>query len=180
MSSFGEGTDYHDLTSLPPRLLGMATSYGSQSATPPELNLYSNLSIDLQNSYGSASGLYQMPPPTPPPSDAHPHSHPSQSASYQEHPSNDVLNTAATLMQNKSRLYGTHENNKLSDSRCSLGPLVDHFRHQPLEEFKEECRNFSALIVLDYKGASGLNIELGRAYTLEDIKAATKQKMASK
>jgi hypothetical protein len=134
MPSFGEGLNYNAWFDLPPQLMGTATSYGSQPATPLGHEPHLDFSTDSHNSHGAMPGPHLMPPPPPPP---HPPSHP---ISYQQHPSDDVLNAAATLMQNGSGLRGAHKNNDPSASRRSLGPPVGHLRHQALEEFREENR----------------------------------------
>ncbi|KAK6447407.1 hypothetical protein FP744_10003657 [Trichoderma asperellum] len=193
MPSFGEGLNYHALFDLPPQLMGTATSYGSQPATPLGHESHLDFSIDSHNSHGSTSGSHLMPPPPPPPSHPHPHPHlhPSQPASYQQHPSDDVLNAAATLMQNGPGLRGAHKNNDPSASRRSLGPPVGHLRHQPLEEFKEESRrgmmqtevdntftewmwgskgrqnSASRPIAVDYQWGSDSNFNIGQGYTPE-------------
>ncbi|KAL7902544.1 hypothetical protein HDV63DRAFT_399609 [Trichoderma sp. SZMC 28014] len=196
MPSFGEGLNYHALFDLPPQLMGTATSYGSQPTTPLGHESHLDYSIDSHNSHGSMSGSHLMPPPPPPPPPhtqphVHPHPHPSQPTSYQQHPSDDVLNAAATLMQNGSGLRGAHKNNDASASRRSLGPPVGHLRHQPLEEFKEENRrgmvqteidntftewmwgskrrqdSASRPISVDYQWGSDSNFNLGQGYTPE-------------
>lgn len=187
MPSFGEGLNYHALFDLPPQLMGTATSYGSQPATPLGHESHLDFSIDSHNSHGSAPGSHLMPPPPPPPS----HPHPSQPASYQQDPSDDVLNAAATLMQNGSGLRGAHKNNDPSASRRSLGPPVGHLRHQPLEEFREESRRGMVQpevdntftewmwgskgrqnsaprpISVDFQWGSDSNFNLGQGYTPE-------------
>ncbi|KAL7922991.1 hypothetical protein ACQKWADRAFT_290915 [Trichoderma austrokoningii] len=199
MPSFGEGLNYHALFDLPPQLMGTATSYGSQPTTPLGHEPHLDYSIDSHHSHVSTSGSHLMPPPPPPPPpSSHPqlqlHSHPhlSQPASYQQHPSDDVLNAAATLMQNGSGLLrGAHKNNDPSASRRSLGPPVGHLRHQPLEEFREESRrgmvqtevdntftewmwgskgrqnSIARPISVDYQWGSDSNFNLGQGYTPE-------------
>ncbi|KAM0247372.1 hypothetical protein ACHAQJ_009880 [Trichoderma viride] len=135
MPSFGEGLNYNAWFDLPPQLMGTATSYGSQPATPLGHEPHLDFPTDSHNPHGSMPGSHLMPPPPPPPT--HP---PSQPTSYQQHPSDDVLNAAATLMQNGSGLRGAHKSNDPSASRRSLGPPVGHLRHQALEEFREESR----------------------------------------
>ncbi|EGR52850.1 uncharacterized protein TRIREDRAFT_21255 [Trichoderma reesei QM6a] len=143
MPSFGEGLNFNAWFDLPPQFMGTATSYGSQASTPagPESHLpYSN---DSHNSHAAIPGSHLMPPPPPPPP---PHA---QSTPYQQHPSDDVLNAAATLMQNGPGLRGAHKNLDLSTLRRPLGPPVGHLRHQPLEEFREESRKSMAHIEVD-------------------------------
>ncbi|KAL7937506.1 hypothetical protein V8C35DRAFT_182114 [Trichoderma chlorosporum] len=129
MPSFGEGLNYNAWFDLPPQLMGTATSYGSQSAAP--LGQESHYTNDPHNPHMAMPGSHMMPPPPPPPS---------QPASYQQHPSDDVLNAAATLMQNGSGMRGAHKNSDSSAPRRPLGPPVGHLRHQGLEEFREESR----------------------------------------
>ncbi|KAL6891547.1 hypothetical protein HDV57DRAFT_302822 [Trichoderma longibrachiatum] len=142
MPSFGEGLNFNAWFDLPPQFMGTATSYGSQASAPlgPEPHLtYSN---DSHNPHVAISGSHLMPPPPPPPPA-------SQSTAYQQHPSDDVLNAAATLMQNGSGLRGAHKNLDPSTPRRPLGPPVGHLRHQPLEEFREESRKSMAHIEVD-------------------------------
>ncbi|KAL6871172.1 hypothetical protein J3F83DRAFT_734463 [Trichoderma novae-zelandiae] len=147
MPSFGEGLNFNAWFDLPPQFMGTATSYGSQASTPigPEAHLtYAN---DSHSPHVAMPGSHLMPPPPPPPAPAPPA--PSLSTSYQQHPSDDVLNAAATLMQNGSGLRGAHKNHDPSTPRRPLGPPVGHLRHQPLEEFREENRKSMAQTEID-------------------------------
>lgn len=140
MPSFGEGLNYNAWFDLPPQLMGTATSYGSQSATPLGHESHLNFPNDSHSPHTAMPGSHLMPPPPPPPS---------QPTSYQQHPSDDVLNAAATLMQNGSGLRGAHRDNDPSAPRRPLGPPVGHLRHQAMEEFKEENRKGMAHTEID-------------------------------
>ncbi|KAL7795243.1 hypothetical protein V8C37DRAFT_48274 [Trichoderma ceciliae] len=181
--SFGEGLNYEAWFDLPPQLMGTATSYGSQPATPLGHESQLNFANGSHNSHGAMPGSHLMPPPPPPP--------PSQPTSYQQHPSDDVLNAAATLMQNGSGLRGAPKNNDPSTPRRSIGPPVGHLRHQALEEFREESRrgmlqsevdntftewmwgskerqnSASRAISVDYQWGSDSNFNLAQGYTPE-------------
>ncbi|RFU80953.1 hypothetical protein TARUN_1238 [Trichoderma arundinaceum] len=187
MPSFGEGLNYNAWFDLPPQLMGTATSYGSQSAAPLGHEPHLNFSNDAHPSHGTMSGSHLMPPPPPPP----PHSLTPQPNSYQQHPSDDVLNAAATLMQNGPGLRGAQKNNDPSAPRRSLGPPVGHLRHQALEEFKEESRKGMAqteientftewmwgskgrqnpsprAMAVDYQWGSDSNFNIAQGYTPE-------------
>ncbi|KAH6610216.1 hypothetical protein Trco_000236 [Trichoderma cornu-damae] len=187
MPSFGDGLNYNAWFDLPPQLMGTATSYGSQSATPLGHEAQLSFSNDPHNAHGAMSGSHLMPPPPPPP----PPSHPSQPTAYQQHPSDDVLNAAATLMQNGSGLRGVHRNSDPAAPRRSLGPPVGHLRHQALEEFREESRKGMVqaeidntftewmwgskgrpnhnprAISVDYQWGSDSNFNLAQGYTPE-------------
>ncbi|KAM4059922.1 helix-loop-helix DNA-binding domain-containing protein [Hirsutella rhossiliensis] len=142
MPSFGEGLNFSDAwLDLPPQFMGTATSYGPHATPPldPSVQQYPGASssghpdrnIDLQR---MMSGSHLMPPPPPPP---HPQSF------HQQH-SDDVLNAAATLLQNGSASRtSAPKSNDSPLSRRSVGYPVGHLRHQPLEEFREENRRSS-------------------------------------
>ncbi|KAF3069343.1 hypothetical protein CFAM422_007064 [Trichoderma lentiforme] len=140
MPSFGEGLNYNAWFDLPPQLMGTATSYGSQSAAPLGQESHLNYTNDSHSPHMGISGSHLMPPPPPPPS---------QPNAYQQHPSDDVLNAAATLMQNGPGMRGGHKNNDSSTPRRPLGPPVGHLRHQGLEEFREESRKGMASTEID-------------------------------
>ncbi|KAL7963572.1 hypothetical protein V8C34DRAFT_265987 [Trichoderma compactum] len=182
MPSFGEGLNYNAWFDLPPQLMGTATSYGSQSAAPLGQESHLNFTNDSHSPHMGISGSHLMPPPPPPPS---------QPIAYQQHPSDDVLNAAATLMQNGPGMRGGHENNDSSTPRRPLGPPVGHLRHQGLEEFREESRKGMAhteidntftewmwgskgrlnsttrAIPVDYQWGSDSNFNLAQGYTPE-------------
>ncbi|KAK5997095.1 hypothetical protein PT974_02447 [Cladobotryum mycophilum] len=132
MPSFGEGLNFSDVwLDLPPQFMGTATSFGPQSTTSlgPEVPQSYPGDLELQ---GMLPGSHLMPPPPPPP--------PPQPSVFQQSPSDDVLNAAATLLQNGSGSRSITKTTDASPPRRPIGPPVGHLRHQPLEEFKEESR----------------------------------------
>lgn len=146
MPSFGEGLNFSDAwLDLPPQFMGTATSYGLHSTAPLDPSIeqcypaasssgHHDRNIDLQR---MMPGAHLMPPPPPPPPTSHPQPF------HQQH-SDDVLNAAATLMENGSgSRTAIPKANDSTPSRRSLGYPVGHLRHQPMEEFREENRRSS-------------------------------------
>ncbi|KAM0553886.1 hypothetical protein ACHAPJ_007232 [Fusarium lateritium] len=135
MPSFGEGLNFSDTwLDLPPQFMGSSTSFGQQPgsslAEPPT----QGLSHGLNDFHGMMPmGSNMMPPPPPPP----PHS---QHQTEHRHTPDDVLNAAATLLQNGSNQRQNSNGADPSLQRLPIGPPVGHLRHQPLEEFREEHR----------------------------------------
>lgn len=128
MPSFGEGLNFSDTwLDLPPQFMGTTTSFGAQSSGNDQLP---SDQIDFSN---SLSGSHMMPPPPPPPA-------PSQPQAFHQHHSDDVINAAATLLQNGSNPRATSRGKDSNTGRRPLGPPIGHLRHQALEEFKEESR----------------------------------------
>ncbi|KND94504.1 hypothetical protein TOPH_01089 [Tolypocladium ophioglossoides CBS 100239] len=139
MPSFGEGLHFSDAwLDLPPQFMGTTTSFGPQSASLGSSadQSYSNGNSNNNNHQlelqRMMSGSHLMPPPPPPP--------PPQSQSYQQQHSDDVLNAAATLLQNGSNSRDSLSKASTDPSRRPVGYPVGHLRHQPLDEFKEENR----------------------------------------
>ncbi|KAL7912813.1 hypothetical protein GGI35DRAFT_263359 [Trichoderma velutinum] len=159
MPSFGEGLNYNAWFDLPPQLMGTATSYGSQSAVPLGQESHLNYTNDSHSPHMSIPGSHLMPPPPPPPS---------QSNVYQQHPSDDVLNAAATLMQNGPGMRGSHKNNDSSTPRRPLGPPVGHLRHQEwMWGSKGRQNSTTRAIPVDYQWGSDSNFNLTQGYTPE-------------
>lgn len=134
MPSFGEGLNFTDTwLDLPPQFMGSTTSFGQQPgpslASPPSHALTNGLG-DFHSLMPMGSSM--MPPPPPPPLTL-PHLEHS-------HTPDDVLNAAATLLQNGSAQRHTANGTDLTYSRRTIGPPVGHLRHQPLEEFREDNR----------------------------------------
>ncbi|KID95751.1 bHLH family transcription factor, partial [Metarhizium majus ARSEF 297] len=137
MPSFGEGLNFSDAwLDLPPQFMGSSTSLGPQE-TPADFGFSSDHQNDLSRMLSADSSM--MPPP-PPPAPSH-----TQNFSHQH--SDDVLNAAATLLQNGNRAGtpksssspGNSSNSGSTANRPVVYP-VGHLRHQPMEEFKEENR----------------------------------------
>ncbi|QLI67402.1 uncharacterized protein G6M90_00g050120 [Metarhizium brunneum] len=140
MPSFGEGLNFSDAwLDLPPQFMGSSTSLGPQE-TPADFGFSSDHQNDLSRMLSADSSM--MPPP-PPPAPSH-----TQNFSHQH--SDDVLNAAATLLQNGNRAGtpksisspGNSSNSGSTANRPVVYP-VGHLRHQPMEEFKEENRRVS-------------------------------------
>ncbi|EXU99865.1 helix-loop-helix DNA-binding domain protein [Metarhizium robertsii] len=140
MPSFGEGLNFSDAwLDLPPQFMGSSTSLGPQE-TPADFGFSSDHQNDLSRMLSADSSM--MPPP-PPPAASH-----TQNFSHQH--SDDVLNAAATLLQNGNRAGtpksisspGNSSNSSSTANRPVVYP-VGHLRHQPMEEFKEENRRVS-------------------------------------
>lgn len=140
MPSFGEGLNFSDTwLEMPPQFMGTTTSFGPQSnsnnSSMPQ-SFPGNNQIDF--------GAQMMPPPPPPAPQA------SQPHSYHQHHSDEVMNAAATLLQNGSNPRATSRGkDSTGGGRRNLGPPIGHLRHQPLEEFKEESRKDPAEDVHD-------------------------------
>ncbi|PHH65158.1 hypothetical protein CDD81_3289 [Ophiocordyceps australis] len=142
MPSFGEGLNFSDAwLDLPPQFMGTATSFGSHSSldsttdhsfSPSTTNGASDKQLHLQRMMPDS---HLMPPPPPPPNQPH---------IYAQQHSDEVLNAAATLLQNGSNSRTvSHKSCDYSHTRRSVGYPVGHLRHQPMEEFKEENRRSS-------------------------------------
>ncbi|KAH7321157.1 hypothetical protein B0I35DRAFT_477671 [Stachybotrys elegans] len=156
VASFGEGLVFSDpWLNLPPQFMGTTTSFGQQPGStlvsPPDHA--ANEQLDLLR---ALPGHELMPPPPPPPSLGSSSSlqlpvshaqaftpvnpHPSSSSHHSQH-SEDVLNAAATLMQNgNAARLNSFSDPAASPSRRHAGPPASHLQHQPLEEFKEDSR----------------------------------------
>lgn len=167
MPSFGEGLNFSDAWfDLPPQFMGSATSFGPQAGNPAlggsESHGFLQDTVDMNSLLG---GNHLMQPPPPPQQSQHhqqhqhqqhhqqqqhlyQHEQPQQQAPqnphvFQHHHSDDVLNAAATLLQNgsaSSPRSPTGGKGKEPSSRKPLGPPIGHLRHQALEEFKQENR----------------------------------------
>ena len=149
--SFGEGLNFSDAwLDLPPQFMGSSTSFGQQEVSA-EYGFTHDQQNDVSRIMPTESGL--MPPPPPPPA-----------ASSQPHPfslqhSDDVLNAAATLLQNGPRVAaskspvasGSSSSNHTTDPHGRPQPAypVGHLRHQPMDEFREESR----------RGSQGANVD---------------------
>lgn len=138
MPSFGEGLNFSDAwLDLPPQFMGTATSFGQQDGTPlasPPAQPALNDQMDVPR----IMPITQMMPPPPPPL--------ASSQTRQQRPSDEVLNAAATLLQNGSAPRGgSNAQNHSHEFPIPRRPVpVGHLRHQPLEEFKKEGRRGSA------------------------------------
>lgn len=136
MPSFGEGLNFTDTwIDLPPQFMGSATSFGQQAPVP--MPSAPPLGANLNDFHRPvAMGTNLMPPPPPPPPLSH------QPSLDPREPTDDVINAAATLLQNGAahRRDSKPTNDANYPPRRPVGPPVGHLRHQPLEEFKEEGR----------------------------------------
>ncbi|KAF4987311.1 hypothetical protein FGRMN_10436 [Fusarium graminum] len=135
MPSFGEGLNFSDTwLDLPPQFMGSSTSFGQQPGSSIGDPSAQGLPQGPNGFHGiTPMGSNMMPPPPPPP----PHLQPQTE---HRHTPDDVLNAAATLIQNGS---GQRQNSNGVDGalqRHVVGPPIGHLRHQPLEEFREEHR----------------------------------------
>ncbi|KAI6748414.1 hypothetical protein HG530_015694 [Fusarium avenaceum] len=135
MPSFGEGLNFSDTwLDLPPQFMGSSTSFGQQPGPSLADPSTQGLPHGLNEFHGMASmGSNMMPPPPPPP--PHP-----QHQTEHRHTPDDVLNAAATLIQNGPNQRQNSNGVDGSLQRHLIGPPVGHLRHQPLEEFREEHR----------------------------------------
>lgn len=142
MPSFGEGLNFSDAwLDLPPQFMGTATSFGQQDGAPLASPPAPSAPLDHMDVPRTMQMSQLMPPPPPPPMAPSVQSQPRQ----QRHP-DDVLNAAATLLQNGSSPRGGPGNQlQNNDFAAPRRPIpVGHLRHQPLEEFKKEGRRSSA------------------------------------
>lgn len=144
MPSFGEGLNFSDAwLDLPPQFMGHSTSFGQQANQPQAQPLTANPQAFLNDAMDFSNtmpGSHLMPPPPAPPALLQPM--PPQ-PTYQGHP-DDVINAAATLLQNNSNPRSASRSKDLNSPRRPIGPPIGHLRHQGLEEFKEESRKDSA------------------------------------
>lgn len=148
MPSFGEGLNFSDAwLDLPPQFMGTATSYGQhdnrQYGTAPAQG---SSSVN-GHGHGHGNGSLVMPneprfiPPPPPPMALAPPQPLSPSLTRNNAP-NDVLDAAATLVNNSN---GSRRSQNGTNGSVPRRPVpVGHLRHQPLEEFKEEGRRSNA------------------------------------
>jgi len=155
MPSFGEGLNFSDTwLDLPPQFMGTATSFGGQQAgqsmaSPSALGMPN----DTMSFHGTASQQQMMPPPPHPqqqiphPQQQHHHHHQLPHHTHQmqpqQHPhphSDEVLNAAATLLNNNQPHPHTPTQNDRGPPQRPMGPPVGHLRHQGLEEFQEDGR----------------------------------------
>lgn len=154
MPSFGEGLNFSDAwLDLPPQFMGSSTSLGPQENSG-DFSFHNDHQNDLSRMLSAGSGM--MPPPPPP---SHPHTH-SQSFSHPHQHSDDVLNAAATLLQNGNRATPPrsnsspgNNNNNNHNANAANRPVaypVGHLRHQPMEEFREENRKSSQGTEVDH------------------------------
>ncbi|KAI5466903.1 hypothetical protein BGZ63DRAFT_344969 [Mariannaea sp. PMI_226] len=137
MPSFGEGLNFTDSwLDLPPQFMGSTTSFGQQPgpslASPPSSHSFPHGMGDFNHVL--PIGANMMPPPPPPPTLPH---------LEHGHTPDDVLNAAATLLQNGS---GRHNSNGTEPMypRRAMAPPVGHLRHQPLEDFRADNRRSSS------------------------------------
>ncbi|KAK7430557.1 hypothetical protein QQZ08_002849 [Neonectria magnoliae] len=134
MPSFGEGLNFTDTwLDLPPQFMGSTTSFGQQpgpSLNPPSGHGLASSLGDYHNLMPMSSSM--MPPPPPPP--------PAQPHLEHNHTPDDVLNAAATLLQNGPAHRNSSNGTESTYPRRTIGPPVGHLRHQPLEEFREDNR----------------------------------------
>jgi hypothetical protein len=159
MPSFGEGLNFSNAwLDLPPQFMGTATSFGQH---PPSLDSASPSGPSGQHMSGhspeylrSHAMSHMMPPPPPPqhPSPSRQHHYQPQYHHQQHqgqhhlsqqtsHHSDDVLNAAATLLQNGQGAHHiSQQAGDFGSSRRPMGPPVGHLRHQPLEDFQEDGR----------------------------------------
>ncbi|KAG8405342.1 hypothetical protein J3458_022003 [Metarhizium acridum] len=135
MPSFGEGLNFSDAwLDLPPQFMGSSTSLGPQE-TSADFGFSSDHQNELSRILSADSSM--MPPPPPPA--------PSHTQTFSQQHSDDVLNAAATLLQNGNRAgtpkSGSSPGNSSNSGSTANRPLVypvGHLRHQPMEEFTEE------------------------------------------
>lgn len=154
MPSFGEGLNFSNAwLDLPPQFMGTATSFGQQppsmDSTSPSGHLGHHMSSHSPEYMRNSPMAHSMPPPPPPQqaspsrhhqlqhSHAHPHQNQHHYSQQASHHSDDVLNAAATLLQNGQ---GAQHPADFGSSRRPMGPPVGHLRHQPLEDFVEDGR----------------------------------------
>ncbi|KAK2677464.1 hypothetical protein RAB80_006204 [Fusarium oxysporum f. sp. vasinfectum] len=135
MPSFGEGLNFSDTwLDLPPQFMGSSTSFGQQPGSSLGEPPAQGLSHSLNEFHGMAPmGSHMMPPPPPPPSHL-------QHQTEHRHTPDDVLNAAATLLQNGPNQRQNSNGIDTSVQRHPIGPPVGHLRHQPIEEFREDHR----------------------------------------
>ncbi|KAJ6781317.1 hypothetical protein PWT90_07095 [Aphanocladium album] len=154
MPSFGEGLHFSDAWfDLPPQFMGTATSFGPQASALPNPDAFLGEQVDFTG--GIVSGSQLMSPPSAPmaqqPQPQHrqvyhqPQQHQQHQQQHQpqhQHHSDDVLNAAATLLQNNGSSPRSNGKGKESSPgvRRPLGPPMGHLRHQPMDEFKEESQ----------------------------------------
>lgn len=169
MPSFGEGLNFSNAWfDLPPQFMGTTTSFGQQpmhTLASPTGQHMQNESMDFG---GNMAMSNMMPPPPPPGLSLQPHQGqlPQQQHAQQHHGqqhgqlphsqqhgqrqpqvhnhigqhSDDVLNAAATLLQNGSSPLRNSHTPDYGLPRRSMGPPLGHLRHQPLEDFQEDGR----------------------------------------
>lgn len=146
MPSFGEGLHFSDAWfDLPPQFMGTATSFGPQASALPNPDTFLGEQVDFNG--GVISGAQLMRPPSAPmtqqPQAQHRQAYQQQHQQHQhQHHSDDVLNAAATLLQNNAPSPRSNGKGKESSpgARRPLGPPIGHLRHQPMDEFKEESQ----------------------------------------
>lgn len=163
MPSFGEGLHFSDAWfDLPPQFMGTATSFGPQASALPNPDAFLGENLDFSGSASSAAQL--MRPPSAPMAQQpqaqhrpiyqqqHPQlqqQQPPQLQQHQQHQpephrhhSDDVLNAAATLLQNNSASPRSNGKGKEPSPgvRRPIGPPMGHLRHQPMDEFKVESQ----------------------------------------
>ncbi|KAF4450988.1 bhlh family transcription factor [Fusarium austroafricanum] len=133
--SFGEGLNFSDTwLDLPPQFMGSSTSFGQQPGSSLGEPSAQGLSHGLNEFHGMTPlGSSMMPPPPHPPSHL-------QHQTEHRHTPDDVLNAAATLLQNGPNQRQSSNGIDTSLQRHPIGPPVGHLRHQPIEEFQEEHR----------------------------------------
>ncbi|VUC34019.1 unnamed protein product [Clonostachys rosea] len=70
----------------------------------------------------------------------HPQRHAQQHAQQHQYHSDDVLNAAATLLQNGSGSRSASGNHEYNFPRRPVAPPANHLRHQPMDEFPTDGR----------------------------------------
>jgi len=149
MPSFGEGLNFSDAwLDLPPQFMGSSTSLGPHD-TVGDFGFPSDHQGDMSRLLSAGANM-MPPPPPPPPAPSHP-----QSYSHTHQHSDDVLNAAATLLQNGNRASPPKSSNSpnSNSNNAASRPVaypVGHLRHQPMEEFKEENRRSGQVTEVDH------------------------------
>ena len=152
MPSFGEGLNFSDTwLDLPPQFMGSTTSFGQQEQSSVDVSGAFTTEAHQHHDYNnmmsiSPAGLMAPPPPPPQAQQQHHQHQQPQPQSYNQQHSDDVLNAAATLLQNGrpgSSPKTPTDASSPSTRRSVAGVPVGHLRHQPMEEFKEENRKSS-------------------------------------
>ncbi|CAI6096862.1 unnamed protein product [Clonostachys chloroleuca] len=169
MPSFGEGLNFSDSwLDLPPQFMGTATSFGPQFGTSlastngqgiagetidfrsaPEANLMPPPPLphghhQNQPHQSIQQQQQQQPQQQPQPqqhnTQHHLQQHPQRHAQQHQYHSDDVLNAAATLLQNGAGSRSASGNHEYNFPRRPVAPPASHLRHQPMDEFPTDGR----------------------------------------
>ncbi|CAG9979500.1 unnamed protein product [Clonostachys byssicola] len=170
MPSFGEGLNFSDSwLDLPPQFMGTATSFGPQFGTSLASTNGQGIAGETID-FRSAPEANLMPPPPLPHGSHHqnqPHQsiqqqqqqqpqqqpqpqqhntqhhlqqHAQRHAQQHQYHSDDVLNAAATLLQNGAGSRSASGNHEYNFPRRPVAPPASHLRHQPMDEFPTDGR----------------------------------------